>query len=172
MDYKKLGDTENLIKIARLFARPFLLILIFAHIFALLLSNLPTSPFTQILWPYYSWYPRLTNQIQGGWPMYSRPSHEDNFYQIRAILSDHSIRLPLGSQNQWNSRFLYFIEGIFSNSNGEAYGDALLDHIYEMYPEIGKPVLISIEKYARLIPESGKVATSTQFVFVKQFEKK
>lgn len=108
------------------------------HFTVLLLNNLPWSPFIAPLYPKYSWYPRLTGQIQD-WGMYTHPDHQRSLIRLTAHFDDERVEHPWGVMSRMGSRRLYFLEGLFVRENREDIADRFLRHVMNGYPEHDRP---------------------------------
>ena len=124
--------------------------LLFAHCLVLALNNLPWCPLVERLYPWYSWYPQVTGQIQG-WAMYRLPAHEDARYAVVAQFADGSSR-TIRSTFSMDDRELYLLESFFFTPDGTSHALAYLDALHARWKDGPRPVALSIARSARAIP--------------------
>ncbi len=143
------------------------------HAGVLVLNNLDWCPLVERLYPYYSWYPRGTGQVQG-WAMYRYPLHRDLRFQLVATFADGSTRC-LTSTFTMDDRELYFHEWCFEAKDGEAQELAYLDRLHRTWKERPVPTELSVVRFVRPIPEmtaGGAPPATAPFAVSGLFRKK
>lgn len=117
--------------------------LLVLHLTALVLGNLPWSPFIATLYPIYSWYLSTTGQIQN-WRMYTRPDHLRTAMWLTAHFDDGRIEQPWGETARMSPRRLYVLETLLMRDDRDEAADRFLRRILNRYPADARPQRVEL----------------------------
>ena len=113
------------------------------HFTALVLGNLPWSPFIAVVYPTYAWYLRSTGQLQD-WGMYSRPDHIRTTLWLTAHFDDGRVEYPWGDTVGMSPRRVYLLESLIMRNDRDQEADRFLWNIMNRYPVDDQPRRIEL----------------------------
>jgi hypothetical protein len=108
------------------------------HFTALILGNLPWSPFIAVLYPTYSWYLRCTGQLQD-WGMYSRPDRLRSTLWFTAHFDDGRVEHPWGDTAGMSARRVYLLESLLLRDGQDKSAERFLRLMLSRYQSDDRP---------------------------------